>query len=129
MWLRVAEKPVLAEVMLSQQERATGMMFRQHFPDDQLMLFMYQQDGRHQIWMKNCHFPLDVAWLDGAGTVVAVATDTPPCRKTPCPIYGPDTDTRHFVEGTAGWLNRYGVGLGSTIKFGPLQDHQGPVRR
>jgi len=126
MWLKVAEQPVLAEVMVGPQERATGMMFRPHFPDDRLMLFMYQHDGRHQIWMKNCRFALDVAWLDAAGTVVSTATNLPPCKKAPCPIYGPSADTRHFIEGTVGWLSRYGVGKGSHIELGALLEGSQP---
>ena len=121
MWLTLPDQtPLLAEVMISTEERARGMMFKSGYPDDQVMLFMYPADGPRQIWMKNCHFPLDVAWLDAAGRVTAVMERVPPCRRDPCPVYGPESPARHFVEGTVGWLERYGVREGSILGLGPL---------
>jgi uncharacterized membrane protein (UPF0127 family) len=111
---------VLSEVMRTPEDHARGMMYRHHFPDDRLMLFMYSKDGAHRIWMKNCRFPLDVAWLDSAGRVVDSILNAPPCKAEPCPIYGTKAPTRYFIEGTAGWLARYGVEKGTVIGLGPL---------
>ncbi|MBI5137455.1 MAG: DUF192 domain-containing protein [Nitrospirae bacterium] len=121
MWLSLpGGRPVLAEVMRAPADRARGMMFRPGFPDDRLMLFLYEADGVRKIWMKNCRFSLDVAWLDPAGRVVATLESVPPCVGEPCPVYGPDTPARHFVEGTAGWLERFGVVEGDALRLGPL---------
>ncbi len=121
MWLSPPHSPpLLTEVMISAEERARGMMFRHSYPDDQLMLFMYPADGLRQIWMKNCTFPLDVAWLDAAGKVVATMEKVPPCKADPCPVYGPKTPTRHFVEGKQGWLARHRITTGDVIRLGPM---------
>ncbi len=128
MWISPPNSPpLLTEVMISAEERAQGMMFKHSYPDNQLMLFMYPADGRHQIWMKNCHFALDVAWLDVAGKVVATMQQVPPCKRDPCPIYGPKTQTRHFVEGRQGWLERYHIAIGDTLRLGPMFPSKPPT--
>ena len=111
-----------AEVMRAPDEKHRGLMGRESMPDDRLMLFHYDADGVHRVWMKGCRFPIDVAWLAADGTVVAVAEGLPPCRRDPCPQYGPDAPTRYFVEGNAGWLRARGVAVGARIGVGPVTD-------
>lgn len=113
---------LLAEVMHTPDERHRGLMGRDALPDDRLMLFRYDADGVHRVWMKDCKFPIDVAWLAADGTVVAVAEGLPPCPRDPCPIYGPDTPTRHFVEGGAGWIKAGGVAEGATLGVGRTRE-------
>jgi uncharacterized protein len=110
-----------AEVMISDDERHRGLMGRTSLPEDRLMLFAYPDDGVHHVWMKGCKFPIDVAWLDAAGTVVWVEEGLPPCARDPCPIYGAETGSRYFVEGVAGWLSARGVGLGARIQVGAIE--------
>ena len=106
------------EVMLTPRERALGLMYRDALPAGQLMLFHYNEDGKRELWMKNCRFAIDAAWLDADGKVLAVMPDLPPCEKEPCPIYGPDVSARYMVEGTAGWADEYGVTVGAVIGLG-----------
>jgi len=115
-WITLPDgKRLVTRVMATSDERSRGLMFLESFPDDELMLFHYPVDGDHRLWMKNCHFPIDAAWIDSGGTVLAVEKNIPPCEKEPCPLYGPAYPTRHFVEGTAGWLERHGVAPGRVI--------------
>lgn len=107
-----------AEVVDTPEARQRGLMFRDGLPDGRLMLFRYDADGVRRVWMKNCRFSIDVAWLDPGGRVLAVARSLPPCTHDPCPEYGPDTPSRYFVEGTAGWLDAHGVREGARIGLG-----------
>jgi|GEM_PF-2031657 len=106
-----------AEVMFTAEQRARGLMYLKNYPDDRLMLFHYPDNGDHRLWMKNCHFPIDAAWIDSGGTVLAVERDIPPCPAEPCPLFGPATPSRHFVEGTVGWLDRHGVAPGQLLRL------------
>jgi len=110
----------VAEVMATEADRAVGLMHRKSLPPGRFLVFHYANDGQHLVWMKDCHFPIDVAWLGADGQVQALARDLPPCTEEPCPIYGPEFDTRHFVEGNAGWLDAHGVALGGFITLGPV---------
>jgi len=115
-----------AEVMISADERHHGLTGRASLAEDRLMLFAYPDDGVHHVWMKGCLFAIDVAWIDAGGTVLAVLEALPPCPREPCPIYGPEIDSRYFVEGVAGWLKARGVAVGTRIGVGPVRE--GPVR-
>jgi len=121
-WLTLPRGEALrAEVMISEDERHHGLTGRAALPEDRLMLFAYPEDGVHHVWMKGCKFPIDVAWLDAAGTVLAVEERLVPCPREPCPIYGEEISSRYFVEGVAGWLGDRGVAVGTRIQVGPIE--------
>jgi len=121
-WMRLAlpdGDAMQAEVMEAPAERARGLMFRDGLAPGRLMLFFYTEDGERRLWMKNCRFPIDVAWVTAAGDVVAVRRGLPPCTHDPCTQYGPGVPARHFIEGPAGWLKAHGVAVGGRIGLGP----------
>ena len=57
------------------------------------MIFLYDQDGSHRIWMKNCLIALDVVWIKADGTVMGWGGIlAPPGSKTqfiltPSPVF------------------------------------------
>jgi hypothetical protein len=107
-----------AEVARSDAERARGLMYRTHLKADRCMFFVYEQDGLHPIWMKNCQISLDVAWIAADGTVVEIAENVPPCsplRGDDCPTYGGTKPARHFVEFAAGTFKRLGLKPGDRL--------------
>src|SRR6185436_8820153 len=59
--LRLPSGKVLqSEVMVKDEDRAMGLMFRPSLPSDRGMLFVFEQPDFHGIWMKNCKFPIDI---------------------------------------------------------------------
>jgi uncharacterized protein len=108
----------LAEVARKPQEQALGLMHRQSLAKDRCMIFIYDEDGYHSIWMKNCLISLDVAWIKDDGTVVETADSVPPCspmRGDDCPTYGGAVPARHFVEFPSGTLKRLGLHKGDRL--------------
>lgn len=108
----------MAEVAVTQQETAKGLMYRQNLAKDRCMFFVYTEDGNHAIWMKNCLIALDVAWVDAEGHVVETAEHVPPCspmRGDDCPTYGGTVPARHFIEFPAGTFKRLGLKKGERI--------------
>ena len=108
----------MAEVASTDQERAKGLMYRQHLAKDRCMFFIYADDADHAIWMKNCLISLDVAWVDKEGKVVETAENVPPCspmRGDDCPTYGGTVPARHFVEFSAGTFKRLGLKKGERL--------------
>ncbi len=108
----------LAEVAATEQEKAKGLMYRQHLAKDRCMFFVYGEDGFHSIWMKNCLIALDVAWVDAEGKVVETAEHVPPCspmRGDDCPTYGGTVTARYFIEFQAGTFKRLGLKKGDRL--------------
>jgi uncharacterized membrane protein (UPF0127 family) len=110
-------KVLQVEVMVKDEDRAMGLMFRPSLALDRGMLFRFEESEFHGIWMKNCKFPIDILWLDEARTVVHVADSVPPCRADPCPVYQPLRKAAWVVELNAGQARREGAVVGSTVRF------------
>ncbi len=106
-----------AEVMVKDEDRAMGLMFRPSLPRDRGMLFVFETSDFHGIWMKNCKFPIDILWLDEQRSVVHVAEAVPPCKAEPCPVYNPLRKAAYVVELNAGQARREKAVIGSTIGF------------
>lgn len=110
-------KVLQAEVMVKDEDRAMGLMFRPSLPLDRGMLFVFESVDFHGIWMKNCRFPIDIVWLDEERKVVHVAEAVPPCKADPCPVYSPLRRAAYVVELNAGQARREKAALGTTIRF------------
>jgi uncharacterized membrane protein (UPF0127 family) len=110
-------KVLQAEVMVNDEDRAMGLMFRPSLPLDRGMIFIFEAADFHTIWMKNCKFPIDIVWLDEEKRVVHVAEAVPPCKADPCPVYKPMRIASYVVELNAGQARREGAALGAKIRF------------
>jgi uncharacterized protein len=106
-----------AEVMVSDEDRAMGLMFRPSLPADRGMIFVFEVPDFHGIWMKNCRFPIDIVWLDEDRHVVHVTENVPPCKAEPCPVYEPLRRASYVIELNAGVAERDGLRIGSTVSF------------
>jgi uncharacterized membrane protein (UPF0127 family) len=110
-------KVLQAEVMVSDEDRAMGLMFRPSLPLDRGMIFLFETADFHGIWMKNCRFPIDIVWLDEEKRVVHVAEKVPPCKAEPCPVYQPLRKAAWVIELNAGQARRERAVLGATVRF------------
>lgn len=125
------QRTFLAEVAVTDQEKAKGLMYRQSLPSDRCMIFIYGDESYHTIWMKNCLIALDVAWVDGAGRVVETAERVPPCSPMlgdDCPTYGGSVPARYFVEFAAGTFKRIGLKKGDRLGWDLVLDDGRQVR-
>ena len=110
-------KVLQAEVMVSDEDRAMGLMFRPSLPLDRGMVFVFETADFHAIWMKNCKFPIDIVWLDEERRVVHVAEAVPPCKAEPCPVYNPMRRASYVVELNAGQARREKAVVGAMVRF------------
>jgi uncharacterized membrane protein (UPF0127 family) len=113
-------KVLKTEVMVRDEDRARGLMFRDRLPLDHGMLFVFEEPGFHGIWMKNCRFPIDILWLDEKHRIVHVEEAVPPCRADPCPVYEPPNPGRqasYVVEINARQAKREKAVAGSRLEF------------
>jgi uncharacterized protein len=66
-------------------ERAKGLMFRRSMPPNQGMLFDFHDEVPIMMWMKNTYIPLDMVFVDRAGTVTRIAPDAVPLSEETIP--------------------------------------------
>jgi len=105
------------ELAVTPQEVADGLMYRPSLPDNRGMLFLFGADRYPSFWMKNTMISLDLIFLDGAGSVVDVVANVPPCAADPCPTYSPKNPARAVLEMAAGAAKTHAVTTGAAITF------------
>ena len=105
------------EVMVKDEDRAMGLMFRPSLAEDRGMLFLFEEEDFHGIWMKNCKFPIDILWLDAGRKVVHLAEGVPPCKAEPCPVYKPLRRAAYVVELNAAQARHEKAVVGAAIVF------------
>jgi uncharacterized membrane protein (UPF0127 family) len=91
------------EVAADDSSRQRGYMGREKVGSRDGMIFVFEEDGRHSFWMKDCRIPLDMVWLDASRRVVWVAANRQPCpAKGDCPSITPPFLARYVLEFAAG---------------------------
>ena len=100
-----------AEVVNSQETRMRGLMMRQSMPTHRGMLFVFDADARHCMWMKNTLLPLSVAFIDEQGRIINVEEMRPQTEDNHCAV----KPARFALEMNAGWFKKRGLGTGATL--------------
>lgn len=104
---------IQAEVADTPADRDRGLMFRAALPADRGMLFVYPNDARHCMWMRNTYVPLSVAFVDAGGRVINTDEMAPQTDATHCAAGA----ARFVLEMPAGWFRQHGVGAGTHLDF------------
>jgi uncharacterized membrane protein (UPF0127 family) len=110
-------KQITAEVADTPSKRMLGLMFRDQLPEGHGMLFFFDQEDFHGIWMKNCRIPLDILWLDQKQRVTHLEENVPPCQDDPCHIYYPAQKALYVLELNTGAIEKEKIRLGIQVQF------------
>lgn len=100
-----------AEVAADNAARMQGLMQRKSLAAQRGMLFVFDRDARHCMWMKNTFLPLSVAFLDASGTIINIADMQPQTEDNHCAAQ----PARYALEMNIGWFARRGIGPGERI--------------
>jgi len=111
---------VRAEVAANDDQRALGLMERRQLGANEGMLFVYDtvQDAESAFWMYRTRIPLDIAFADSTGTIVAIRSMAPCESPYPqsCPTYPAGARFQEALEMNRGWFARNGVEVGDRIR-------------
>ena len=107
------------EVARTSQERAKGLMGREHLERDSAMLFVFAEEAQRSFWMKNTLIPLDILFLDSNGVVVDVQTMTPQpdAPDSELTVYPSAAPARYAIEMNAGLAKELGIEPGAQVLF------------
>lgn len=94
------------------EQQRRGLMFVRKLPDDTGMLFVYEDDAMHSMWMKNTYIPLDMLFIRHDGTVSSVIRETQPLSLE---SRGSVEPVRYVLELNGGVTRRLHIGDGSRM--------------
>ncbi|MFM9916230.1 MAG: DUF192 domain-containing protein [Rhizobacter sp.] len=107
---------ITAELAQTEEQRATGLMYREAMQPNHGMLFAFDQAGQQCFWMKNTLLPLDVAFVGDDGTIVNVDRMKPQTLDPHCST----KPVRFVLEMNEGWFAKRGITAGSKLRGKPF---------
>jgi uncharacterized membrane protein (UPF0127 family) len=100
------------ELAVGEDERERGLMYRRSLPEDQGMLFSWDDESDRAFWMHNTCIPLDMLFIAKDQTILGILEQVPAMndspRGIPCPV-------AHVLELNAGWTRAHGIVPGQKI--------------
>jgi uncharacterized membrane protein (UPF0127 family) len=103
---------IQAEVANTNESRMQGLMYRKSLGVNNGMLFVFTEDERHCMWMKNTFVPLSVAFIDAKGRIVSIHDMEPQTEISHCAT-GP---ARFALEMNKGWFKSKGIAPGAQLR-------------
>ena len=106
-----------AQVALTSEQRATGLMYRKQMPQQEGMLFVFEEPGVQCFWMKNTILPLTAAFIADDGEIVNTADMKPQTTDSHCSARA----VRYVLEMNQGWFARKGIKAGTRLTGEPFR--------
>lgn len=107
-------------------KKALGLMHRDSMQDDEGMLFIFNKDGKYDIWMPNMKFSIDIVWLDSESKVLKIVEGAEPCDSVfACPAYLSPDNARYILEFNAGTVKREKIKEGRSFILYHIKDFHG----
>jgi len=103
------------ELARTDEEKSKGLMFREQLPENQGMLFFFDDMQPRGFWMKNTLIPLDMIYVDEDYKIVEIKHNVQPCEKDPCPSYI-SLPAKFVLEINAGLSEKKNIQVGDYVK-------------
>jgi uncharacterized membrane protein (UPF0127 family) len=100
-----------AQVASTPEQRQIGLMLRKEMPQQEGMIFVFEQAGQQCFWMKNTLLPLTAAFVADDGTIVNLADMKPETTNSHCSTQ----PVRYVLEMNKGWFEKKGIKAGSKL--------------
>jgi uncharacterized membrane protein (UPF0127 family) len=105
------------EVARTELQRNIGLMYRDFLPQNNGMLFVFEQEGLQRVWMKNTLVSLDVIFISAEAKVVSIIKDLQPCLKQSCRIFESSEKAKYILELNAGMVRKSRIETGQQVLF------------
>jgi uncharacterized protein len=110
--LKIKGHVIRVELANTEGTRRTGLMFRQALPENEGMLFVYEVEGKHAMWMKNTLIPLSVAFIDRSGRIINIEDMQPQTEDA----HGAQASAAFSLETNQGWFKKRGIRAGDRVQ-------------
>ncbi len=97
-YVRINNQDIRVEIADSADERERGLMFRESLDEKTGMLFIFDDSGVLNFWMKNTLIPLDIIFIDEDWRIINIARNALPCRQEPCAYYSSEIPAKYVLE-------------------------------
>jgi len=127
LWVEIAGEPFELELALDAATRYQGLSGRWAIEPNGGMLFANTTEGPQAMVMRDCAIPIDVAFLDFSGEVVAIHEMRPELPRRPAEsqsayesrltVYRSGAPAGFAIETAGGRLDEIGLRVGDRVAF------------
>jgi uncharacterized membrane protein (UPF0127 family) len=119
--VHIGDVGMRVEIVESDAERSQGLSGREGLGVVEGMLFVFPENDRHGIWMKDMLFAIDILWVNQDLKIVAIEENVLP--ETYPKVFRPARDARYVIETNAHYVESFGIEVGDTVRL-PLEMSQ-----
>ncbi len=101
------------QVADSLAERRLGLSGQDALENDEGMIFVFDENGQHNFWMKEMNFSIDIIWIDENLRVVHIEEMVSP--STYPESFAPNVEARYVLEVYTGQAEAQGIDLGDEV--------------
>ena len=105
------------QVAQTQEQHATGLMYRTDMPQQEGMLFVFSAPSQQCFWMKNTLIPLTAAFVADDGTIVNLEDMQAQTTQSHCSA----KPVRYVLEVNQGWFAKKGIKAGDKLRAALFQ--------
>ena len=106
---------VKVEIVDTVESRALGLSGRAELKDGNGMLFVFDDVGKYNFWMKNMNFPIDIIWLGEDERVIYIKENALP-ESYPS-TFGGDEYSKYVLEVPSFFAQKNNIKIGDKIEF------------
>ena len=100
------------EVAETDEQKATGLMFRKELPEKSGMLFINENEAVTDMWMKNTFIPIDILFINADGVIVKIHRNAVPESTS---IISSDIPVKGVLEIGGGLADKFGINYGDLV--------------
>ena len=106
----IGETAVTLDIADTNETRTKGLSGTVSMSKKHGMLFIFDENKVHGIWMKEMNFALDIIWLNEYSEVIYIERNVSP--KTFPKVFGPDMPSKYVLEFNAGFVANNSIKVG-----------------
>lgn len=105
---------VEVEIASTSAQVERGLMFREHLPPDQGMLFLMKEEKNWPFWMRNTLIPLDMIFIARDMTIAGIVENAEPRTETMREVGRPSL---YVLEVNGGFSAAHKIAQGGKVQF------------
>ena len=102
------------EIANDEYKTQTGLMYRHSMPNNQGMLFIFDDSQQRSFYMKNTEFALDIIYFNSEKEIVSIRKNAKPYDQTSLPS---ETPSQYVLEVNAGLSDKWNLNKGDKFQL------------
>jgi hypothetical protein len=111
--LYIGAEELIAELALTVEQHAAGMMWRTNMAENEAMLFVFSRPHQTAFWMKNTPLPLSAAYIGADGKILEIHELQPHNTNA---VASRSSEIQYVLETKSGWFDRHNIRTGAVVK-------------